>query len=479
MVSLRPRSILQLTIIGFLTVAALLIAALVSSVRELDTLSERSQRAVSEAAGAMRASHALTEQIIAMERNARQYSVLGDKQLLEVYNDRRRDFLDAADTLMRLSINDQINSYITQLVNNEANTFEQLKNIHGGTSLSEDAISAYPLLLSVAYQISRAIDKWIDGQLIILEKQANNTQHLLTIQALFLASTALLLAGLFTALISRPLNQIDRAIKLLGSGSYDVPVQVNGPLDLQELGIRLDWLRTRLAELEQQRTTFLRHVSHELKTPLTAIQEGAALLGEGLVGTLTEQQKEITTILRNNCHRLQKLIENLLRYNLENLSTLKPMPRPVRLDNVIDGVINDHALTIKAGKLHIIRHLEKLTVYGDAEQLRTVIDNLLANAIKYSPTAGNVDISLVRDKSNVVLELCDEGPGIPPAERLLVFEAFYQGRPPDKVQVQGTGLGLAIAMDYAKINNGDIKILDTQKGAKFELRFPLLEKEIA
>ncbi|OGT66567.1 MAG: hypothetical protein A2W69_02265 [Gammaproteobacteria bacterium RIFCSPLOWO2_02_47_7] len=470
---LRPRSILQLTIFSFLTVTALLIAALVVTARQLDNLSDHSQKTISEATNAMRTSRGLIEQTIAMERNARQYSVLGAEELLEVYVDRRKEFLEAASILSSLNINNEVRGYAQQIIDDEQRAFEKIKN----TSADEYKISLYPPLLVTAYQTSRAIDKWIDDQLLELRQQTEHTQHLLRIQTLLLVSIALLLAALFTALITRPLRQIDHAINQLGSGSYNTEIKVQGPLDLQKLGIRLDWLRNRLAELEHQRTSFLRHVSHELKTPLTAIQEGVALLNEGLVGALTGQQSDIINILRNNCRRLQHLIENLLRYHVDSLAVLSPMPQPVRFDNIINRVISDHELAIKAGRINIQRQLAKLTVQGDAEQLRIVTDNLIANAVKYSPMEGKIDIHLVRDQDHAVLEVCDDGPGIRPEERTMIFEPFYQGRPPEKKHIQGTGLGLAIASEYVKLNGGSLEAIDALHGAHFKVQFPLAIKE--
>lgn len=473
MASLRPRSILQLTIFGFLTVAMLLIAALVVTARQLEAISDHGQKTISEATNAMRASRELIEQTIAMERNVRQYAVLGDAELLDVYKGRRDQFLKAAKTLGNLNISDEIGSYAAQIINYEQSAFDKLNN----TLSNKFQISEYPSLLDIAYQASYAIDKWIDQQSMAMRQQAEQVRRLLRIQALMLVSIALLLAGLFTALITRPLRQLDDVIRQLGNGSYDTPIKVQGPLDLQELGARLDWLRSRLGELEHQRTSFLRHVSHELKTPLTAMQEGVALLNEGLVGTLTTQQNEIIDILRNNCRRLQQLIENLLRYNIDSPAVLYPMPQAVRLDNVINRVISDHDLAIKAGNIHVKRQFDKLVVHGDADQLRVVVDNLIANAVKYSPPDGTINISLTRDWDSVIVDVRDEGPGIPRGERELVFEAFYQGQPPEKKHLKGTGLGLAIASDFVKLNGGTIEIIDAPRGAHFRLHFPIYKKE--
>jgi two-component system sensor histidine kinase GlrK len=153
------------------------------------------------------------------------------------------------------------------------------------------------------------------------------------------------------------------------------------------------------------------------------------------------------------------------------------MPQPVRFDNIIKRVVSDHELAIKAGRINIQQHLAKLTVQGDAEQLRIVVDNLISNAVKYSPIEGTINIHLVREQDYALLEVCDDGPGINPEERLLIFEPFYQGQPPEKKHIQGTGLGLAIASEYVMLNGGSIEAMDAIHGAHFKARFPLTNME--
>ncbi len=116
-------------------------------------------------------------------------------------------------------------------------------------------------------------------------------------------------------LIARPIRQLDQAIRQMGTADFTHAIEVNGPQDLRYLGQRLEWLRTRLHELEEQQNRFLRHVSHELKTPLTAVREGAELLRDNVGGRLAPEQQEIVRIVRENTLSLQKLIEDLLKYH--------------------------------------------------------------------------------------------------------------------------------------------------------------------
>ncbi len=127
--------------------------------------------------------------------------------------------------------------------------------------------------------------------------------------------------------MGRPLRTLDRAISELGSGTLSSPIVVSGPQDLERVGRQLEWLRGRLLDLAQERSRFLRHMSHELKTPLANIREGTELLMDGAVGELDGNQREVTGILRENGIKLQRLIENLLSFSAWQTSTARRSTR--------------------------------------------------------------------------------------------------------------------------------------------------------
>jgi two-component system sensor histidine kinase GlrK len=115
-------------------------------------------------------------------------------------------------------------------------------------------------------------------------------------------------------------------------------------------------------------------------------------------------------------------------------------------------------------------------VLGDAEQLRVVIDNLMTNALRFSPAGGVIDVKLYQRERAAVVEILDQGPGIDADETTKIFNAFYQGKAPDKELYKGTGLGLAIAEEYAKANHGSIEALASEHGGHFRLVLPSIFK---
>ena len=285
---------------------------------------------------------------------------------------------------------------------------------------------------------------------------------------------ALVLAVFGTLSIARPVRQIDRAIRRLGSGQFDDPVQIRGPRDLEELGERLDWLRLRLLDLDAQKVRFLRHVSHELKTPLTAIREGAQLLSDQVTGQLTPAQEEIAAILCKSSMQLQRHIEALLSFNTIVQGLDKPVTEePVEVGPLLEQVLGDQVVSIKSKGLRVEADPSALTVPGDREQLRVVLDNLLSNAIKYSPAGGRIRVRLRQQDHQAVIEVHDEGPGIDSEERTKVFQPFYQGSAVYNGHVKGTGLGLAITQEYVRAHRGSIEVAEARQGACLRVTLPL------
>ena len=258
--------------------------------------------------------------------------------------------------------------------------------------------------------------------------------------ALAAGAIALALAILFSVLIARPIRQLDQAIRQMATADFTHAIEVDGPQDMRYLGQRLEWLRSRLHDLEQQQTRFLRHVSHELKTPLTAVREGVELLRDRVGGALSAEQQEIVRIVRENTLSLQKLIEDLLTYH--QTRNMEPQTLgPVALGDIVRVVLREHKLAAFARLVTFDAKLRPAIVVGDSSKIRAIVDNLLSNAIKYSPRSGVVRVELATQKEFAVLDVIDQGPGIDPVDRPHIFDSFYQGKTAPGGRIKGSGLG--------------------------------------
>jgi two-component system sensor histidine kinase GlrK len=280
-------------------------------------------------------------------------------------------------------------------------------------------------------------------------------------------------ALVITFLVAQPIRRMDAAIRRLGEGYYADPISIDGPGDLRTLGERLDWLRAQLFELDVEKQRFLRHVSHELKTPLTAIREGSELLSDEIGGPLTAQQREIAGILRENSLRLQKMIENLLHYTAVQYKKPQLKIEKVELGALMDEVLENYALTLKSKQIQILREFQPAHMRGDQEKLRTVMDNLISNAVKYTPLNGSIRISIQQEEQSGVIEVHDGGPGVMAADRAKLFDPFYRGDGMYDSLVSGSGLGLSIAKEYVEAHGGEILLLPSEQGAHFRVRLPM------
>jgi two-component system sensor histidine kinase GlrK len=471
-----PGSFLKLLLIGFAFAIFPLLWAFTNANIAFDKLAEQSEITINNAVKTTRAVRILQEQAYLMERSIRQYYVLQDDTLFKNYKQADIKFDSAIVELQQLT------TYRPQLerINSLRQQTQQLNqlilNSIGTQTTPLDFLDTFSQLTQqievIIEENSQAIDK-TSSQLTLTAK---NTQRNLFIQSLVLIPLALLVAGCIAFMLARPIRRMDKAIKELGEGHYEQEISIDGPGDLRVLGQRLDWLRAELKELDEQKQQFLRHISHELKTPLTAIREATELLNDGIGGTLSVQQAEITHILKDNTIRLQRMIENLLNYTKLESIQLKLDLQPVNLPDLITKVIGAHELSIRNKQLLIDTVFNLKQITADYEKLTIIIDNLISNAVRYSPDSGHIKIYASEDSDRVIIEVIDHGPGLDKADQEKLFDPFYRGTNIHKSLISGSGLGLAITKDLVKVHGGNIELAPSSQGAHFIVTLPKIIK---
>ncbi len=475
-----PTSIFQLALIGFFLAALPLAAALINTFMLIDKLSVQMQLAVRGSSQAVEASRIIMTQVLNMERSTGQYLVLRDPAVLQRYEDQRSQLAKAMTQLEDLSLTESLAQRLSQLRQEEEALYHKLHEVAG---MPAKLPAGLPQTLTEKHDLTRLarpipfeVTQMIAEESNAMTHQVESVQRQLLWQALGLIPLALILAVIFSVLISRPLRRLGAAIRRLGAGELTMTVSVGGPQDIRELSEQLDWLRQRLSELDEQKQAFLHHVSHELKTPLTAIREGVELLREEVVGRLNSEQTEVADILRESSLQLQTQVEALLNFNAALAQRSLLRQETIELHTLLPEIIDKHRLALQARKISVHSELQAVSLCGEREQLRTLLDNLLSNAIKYSPDSGQIHLNLRIANDYAHIDVIDEGPGIPNAERQQIFEPFFQGRQSPRSHVKGTGLGLAIAQRYARLHRGDITVQDNKAGAHLRVALPLVGK---
>src|SRR5688572_12891528 len=467
-----PRSFLGLLLTGFTLVAVPLVGALAYSAWNTERLAEQSRSAVFSASQAARASRSLVNRIGSIERLAQQMAMLDDSELAADYARVHGSFKQVAAELMQLPLDDAQRAALVKTVLQEQALHDRLSTRPRArldprqvSRLTEDlAENAYEVL-AISYLVA-------DREVVRLRANAETVQRQLILLVLFGTAVALATALILSRYIARPIAELDASIRQLGDADFSRAIEVRGPEDLQTLGERLDWLRRRLAELEAEKNRFLRHLSHELKTPLTALREGAELLNDQVGGPLAPPQRQVVNIMRDNSVKLQRLIEDLLDYQRALHAAASLEPRPVALDALVREVARSHELAMRAKAQALALDLDKVTVQADPEKLRSILDNLLGNAVKFTPGGGTISVAARMVGAQAVIDVVDSGPGVPAEERDAIFNSFFRGRAKASGRIEGSGLGLAIAREFTEAHGGRISVLAEAGGAHFRVTLP-------
>ncbi|MEH6472674.1 MAG: HAMP domain-containing sensor histidine kinase [Halopseudomonas sp.] len=469
----RPRSLLQLMLIGFFTVVAPLCVAIFYTVQAFDRLSLNNSRMTQNLVTLTRTTQVLQSDLFDLERKAGQYQALGEENFLALFEQGYQRVVMLVDELEVLV--DQERAFHLLALR------ETLGHLQVAMQASTDRFDNQAIqglfdqisTLSLAFR--RASQLYVDEQQDQQDHDALEIKQSLLLMVSLLALLTLIAVLFFTYWINRPVRQLEREIGLLGSGDLSRRIRISGPQEMQLLGQRLEWLREQLHELEEQKQQFLRHMSHELKTPLASLREGADLMAEGVVGNLDSRQLEIVSIIQQNSSELQRLIENLLDYN-QVLHHRQLKIEEVDIQALWLELLDSYSITIGRKTIRLSCDGKALSWLADPAKLRTVLDNLLSNAISYCPLGGEVKISWRQLDNMLVCDVSNSGQAIADDDAEKIFQPFYQGRNRRDGAIKGSGIGLSVARESVLVHRGTLQLVPSASlPVCFRLQLPLLE----
>lgn len=475
----NPTSFLKLILLGFSIVGLPLIAALIYSAIRIDQLADQSRKTIYQATQITHGSSILIDEIIVMERSVQHAHILEDVSLLEGYFHAHANFEKTAIKLIEVSPYLEQQLLLEKLQLLETTIFREILTSYNTPQNLRDLLDQFANLLILAQNFSTENYRLIGQKVNEMSEMALRTRTLVEWELLILIPFVILLALAFSVFIARPLRQLDEAIYNMGQGKLSSAVRITGPENLKYLGSRLDWMRRRLLKLEEQKIQFLRHISHELKTPLTAIREGANLLAERVTGDLNKKQQQIADILHTSSIQLQKRIEDLLSFSALQVDKVALIKQRTNLAHIITTILKDQNLSIMSRKIKIDLTCPDLLLECDKQKIGIIIDNLLSNAIKFSPQESCIKISAIQMDQIIQLDVIDNGSGIDITDEDKIFEPFYRGRSKPNSHIRGTGLGLSIAREYALAHGGNIELVKHGgQGAHFRLILPIQDPEV-
>ncbi len=471
----HPITFSSLLLGGFLLVLIPLLGGIYNLSNQLDRMSLEGRRSVQITEETTLKNRQLAEAALSLQRAAGQFYVLEDPALLDRLENAHQRFIDAIAALQSIPMDGRQTKILSDLSTQESSLFDRLRSRRStGADGFKSFKADFDLLHQKVSDVSDQLSRLIQQQQTLLRETAEQVQQTLIWQSTAVIAFSLLLAAVLSWLLSRPVRQLSESIQRLGDDDLVTPVFVSGPRDMALLGQQLDWLRRRLAELEDQKQRFFRQVSHELKTPLTALWEAVDLLSDKVAGNLSIQQEEIVEIMQGNVRVLRQRIEDLLQYQNALYQTKVRETSTLSLQSLIETTARNFDLSIKSKHLTLSSRDTGVVFPADRGEMEIVFNNLISNAIRFSPDGGTIEIGATRSAHEIQITISDQGPGIPLEDRAYIFQPFYQAgnQPPGKIQ--GSGLGLAIARAHIETHGGDLSLCDDESaGTRFLIRLPL------
>jgi signal transduction histidine kinase len=231
---------------------------------------------------------------------------------------------------------------------------------------------------------------------------------------------------------------------------------------------------TYLKQIEHMKNEFVSTVSHDLRSPLTAILGYVELLDR--VGPVNEQQRDFIQRVQSSVQNVTALINDLLELGRIEAG-FSGQVDTVPMDAVLNFALDNLSLQIAEKKINMHTDIPTKVplIYGNSVRIRQMLDNLLGNALKYTPVGGDIKIRIIVEGDQLLFQISDTGPGIPPADQPHIFEKFYRGSNVS-VKVTGSGLGLAIVKSIVEAHHGRIWVDSVYgKGSTFVVVLPLIK----
>lgn len=321
--------------------------------------------------------------------------------------------------------------------------------------------------------------------------------------SLIAATGAFLVGGLISFLIMRSvssrLTRLTQGTRAIAEGDFAYRLSSSADDEFHKVARDFNYMARRLNELDQMKKDFVAHVSHEIKSPLASMRETVELLLEETPGALTDRQRRLLELNLKCSRRLSSMIENLLDLSRMEAGAMEYDLKKQDLAPLIQTAVSEFELPAREKKIEINCRLPEppLLATCDGDRIIQVVANLVGNAVKFSPHGSVIEVNAMRANSHSVklpsqwlsripasgnrgdywvVEVADEGPGVPDSSKASIFERFHQVKRGARMHGQGTGLGLAICRTIVVAHGGTIWVEDNPgTGSRFRFVIPCAE----
>ncbi|MEW6442179.1 MAG: ATP-binding protein [bacterium] len=438
--------------------------------------------------------------LLSMDRNRRKFLLLKKPEYRDRFLEEAADVRKSLGLLETIGLSEEEKRYAAQL----RTSFEEALDADPlGLQQETNFYEAFfDLPMKEIYQLLRLNQESIDVRISEMNRLEGHSIRV----GLIMASLSLLMAIVLSVFLIRsvtmPIRLLRRSTQEIADGRFDHRISLNSRDELGDLAGAFNEMAEQLKRLDDMKSDFIAIVSHELKTPLTSMKEAVELLREEAVGPVNAKQAHLLKINSQGIQKLAHFIDDILSLTRMEGGMLDLFWTWIDFQHLLDERLVPFRLLAEKKQLHLSASYDPQPlplVYGDVERLKQVVDNLLDNAIRFTPNGGRVSVHVkyrrkglpyhkareepVRDGpgrgSGLVVRVSDTGEGIPPAERKRVFDKFYQIRRRSS-RGSGSGLGLSITRHIVEAHGGWIWAEDTNpRGTTFVFTLPQEEAEEA
>lgn len=275
--------------------------------------------------------------------------------------------------------------------------------------------------------------------------------------------------------ITGPLKEMEKVAYHMSQGNYEAQIPVRTNDEIGKLAKAFNVMAKAVAEEDMRKREFLANVSHELRTPLSYVKGYSEAILQGLVKTKEEQRKHVQLIHRE-AGRMERLVRDLLDLAQLEGNSVPLQKVPLAFAQVIEDTVAKYEPFLRKKQITLDVKLDHdIILEGDADRLEQVVQNLLDNAVRYTPTAGKIKIQLRKvDAANCQLIIRDSGKGVPKEKLAFLGQRFFRVNQARTRKEGGTGLGLAIVKQIISLHDGTISFFSEEgKGMEVVIQLPI------
>ena len=476
-------SLKSLIVLGFFTAIMPLFLGVMYAAYGLQETSALGRTINSQVFEQTKTIHLVLQKASDIERKARLFVLLSDPTLRQPYEREsyelvRASFKQALSDLLKLHVDNKIALLVNELSEKENLIYQQIIGSEIDNAFELPIDEAFLGFRESSNTLSKEFEEHVEHTFNELRQLSESLEQGLLIKGAILLLISCLFVLALLRVLSRSLRQLDSSIRRLGSGELQEPIEVNGPADLRYLGERLEWLRTHLIALETSKQQLMQNLAREIEQPLRSLRNSNEWLFAASEAEFKSPTQDMAGEISASVEKLKTISEQLSKYSQLHATPALDQKQEVDVQALLESVIENFQDALEAKSINLKKLIRPIEMEGFPEQLRSMLEQLLSNAIKFSPSAGEIRLMLRETGEQMELEIEDDGPGLAPDERCHVFEPFYRGNLPTSTEVssQNPGLGLAMVKEYVSNHQGKVEFIDPrqdQQGARVRVQIPL------